>query len=171
MPAKNPSHLAQLIANDGHAASFQSLGQYRSALLKEISQASAAPEQDAVAWAICHRPGKVDELSATYANRRAAQAHVDGYRGDGSPELHITDLYTHPSAEIEQLRAENSRLRDALKFYADSEHYHFESDNWDSVSGEPSNILWHSEDPDFVEDGEVARAALSAQPSEDQSGE
>ena len=41
MPAKNLRHLAQLIANDGHAASFQSLGQYRSALLKEIAQARA----------------------------------------------------------------------------------------------------------------------------------
>lgn len=52
-------------------------------------------------------------------------------------------------------------LKSALKFYADREHYHFESDNWDTVSGEPFNILWHGKDPDFIEDGEVARSALS----------
>lgn len=63
-------------------------------------------------------------------------------------------LYTHPDAgELERLRA-------ALKFYADREHYHFESGNWDTVSGEPLNILWCGDDPDFIEDGSVARAAL-----------
>ena len=46
MSAPHLNHLAQLIGNDSHAASFQSLGQYRQALLKEITQASAAPEQD-----------------------------------------------------------------------------------------------------------------------------
>lgn len=52
------------------------------------------------------------------------------------------------------------RLRAALKFYADREHYHFESGNWDTVSGEPQNILWCSDEPDFIEDGSVARSAL-----------
>ncbi|MGI9633881.1 hypothetical protein ACR1QG_23490, partial [Pseudomonas fulva] len=65
-------------------------------------------------------------------------------------------LYTHADpAEVERLRA-------ALKFYADREHYHFESGNWDTVSGEPLNILWCGEEPDFIEDGTVARNALSA---------
>ncbi|UQY33553.1 hypothetical protein K8U54_17775 [Pseudomonas fulva] len=36
MPAPHLNQLAQLIGNDSHAATFQSLGQYRSALLKEI---------------------------------------------------------------------------------------------------------------------------------------
>ncbi|MGH2435047.1 MAG: hypothetical protein ACOKSU_26310 [Pseudomonas sp.] len=61
------------------------------------------------------------------------------------------------SAEVERLRA-------ALKFYADREHYHFESGNWDTVSGEPLNILWCGDEPDFIEDGTVARAALERQP-------
>ncbi|MBF8802259.1 hypothetical protein [Pseudomonas asiatica] len=68
-------------------------------------------------------------------------------------------LYTHPApadpGEVERLRA-------ALKFYADREHYHFESGNWDTVSGEPLNILWCGDEPDFIEDGTVARNALSA---------
>ena len=59
------------------------------------------------------------------------------------------------SAEVERLRA-------ALRFYADREHYHFESGNWDTVSGEPLNILWCGDEPDFIEDGTVARNALSA---------
>lgn len=58
---------------------------------------------------------------------------------------------------------EVERLRAALKFYADREHYHFESGNWDTVSGEPLNILWCGEEPDFIEDGTVARAALERQ--------
>ncbi|WP_232244438.1 hypothetical protein [Pseudomonas putida] len=58
---------------------------------------------------------------------------------------------------------EIERLRAALKFYADREHYHFESGDWDTVSGEPLNILWHGEEPDFIEDGSVARAALEHQ--------
>ena len=51
-------------------------------------------------------------------------------------------------------------LEQALKFYAEREHYHFESGNWDTVSGEPLNILWNGDEPDFIEDGAVARAAL-----------
>ncbi|GLO03356.1 hypothetical protein PPUJ13061_32540 [Pseudomonas putida] len=57
---------------------------------------------------------------------------------------------------------EVDRLRAALKFYADREHYHFESGNWDTVSGEPLNILWCGDEPDFIEDGTVARNALFA---------
>lgn len=63
--------------------------------------------------------------------------------------------------EREQLQAEVEQLRSALKFYADSEHYHFESGNWDTVSGEPLNILWCGDEPDFIEDGSIARAALA----------
>lgn len=63
-------------------------------------------------------------------------------------------------AERDQLQARMEEMEGALKFYADREHYHLESDDWDTVSGEPQNILWHSEEPDFIEDGSVARAAL-----------
>ncbi|WP_286953904.1 MULTISPECIES: hypothetical protein [unclassified Pseudomonas] len=63
---------------------------------------------------------------------------------------------------LDDHRREVERLRAALKFYADREHYHFESGNWDTVSGEPLNILWCVDEPDFIEDGSVARAALSA---------
>ncbi|WP_404938944.1 hypothetical protein P7C00_11180 [Pseudomonas sp. JDS08PS003] len=64
--------------------------------------------------------------------------------------------------EAKRLEKEVEALRKALKFYADREHYHFESGNWDTVSGEPLNILWCGDEPDFIEDGWVARSALSA---------
>lgn len=60
-----------------------------------------------------------------------------------------------------RLQSEVERLRSALKFYADREHYHFESGSWDTVSGEPLNILWNGDEPDFIEDGTVARNALA----------
>ncbi|MEE5085106.1 hypothetical protein V2J74_10075 [Pseudomonas alliivorans] len=63
--------------------------------------------------------------------------------------------------DVAQLKARNAELESALKFYADREHYHFESGNWDTVSGEPLNILWCGDEPDFIEDGSVARNALS----------
>ncbi len=202
MPAKNLSHLVQLIANDGHAASFQSLGQYRQALLKEISEAIAAPctttsdqyraelydemFEKARSMGFGNIIGALTELerlrveNTRLGNQRDAillQARV--WAGEAKTQQAITrevgeilggvPNWGPITAGVEAMRqqlkaaqAENSRLRGALKFYADSEHYHFESDNWDSVSGEPSNILWHSDDPDFIEDGEVARAALSA---------
>lgn len=65
------------------------------------------------------------------------------------------------SDESKDLKAEVERLRGALKFYADREHYHVESGNWDTVSGEPQNILWNGEEPDFIEDGTFARKALA----------
>lgn len=57
--------------------------------------------------------------------------------------------------------AENDRLRRILKFYADKEHISegIRAD-WDSVSGEPHNILRHEDESWFVEDGSIARHAL-----------
>ncbi|WP_207833687.1 hypothetical protein [Pseudomonas sp. 43(2021)] len=61
--------------------------------------------------------------------------------------------------------AEVERLREALKFYADRDHFAEDiGSDWDSVSGEPANVLWHDSEAWFVEDGSIARAALSATP-------
>ncbi|RWU21264.1 hypothetical protein DM813_18930 [Pseudomonas alkylphenolica] len=67
-----------------------------------------------------------------------------------------TPLYTHAdTGEVE-------RLRVALKFYADRDHFSEDmGSDWDNVSGEPANILWHEDEAWFVEDGSIARAALS----------
>lgn len=53
---------------------------------------------EAVAWAICKEPGNVDWLSATYTNKRAAEAHVASYK-DGMP-LYVAPLYTHPADQV-----------------------------------------------------------------------
>ncbi|MFJ4349592.1 hypothetical protein ACIPZ5_01685 [Pseudomonas sp. NPDC089428] len=61
--------------------------------------------------------------------------------------------------------AEVERLREALKFYADRDHFAEDiGSDWDTVSGEPANVLWHDCEAWFVEDGSIARAALGATP-------
>ncbi|MGS8279884.1 hypothetical protein ACU7AI_17955 [Pseudomonas aeruginosa] len=61
--------------------------------------------------------------------------------------------------------AEFERLREALKFYADRDHFAEDiGSDWDSVSGEPANVLWHENEAWFVEDGSIARAALQRRP-------
>lgn len=91
------------------------------------------------------------------------QWHQDPFEIEVGTELvdraHVTAL----SAQLAASQARVAELEKALKFYADGEHYHFESENWDTVSGEPLNILWHGEEPDFIEDGSVAKAALAQQ--------
>ena len=59
----------------------------------------------------------------------------------------------------------NAVMASALKFYADKDHFSTDDElNWDSCSGEPSNILWHESEPWFIEDGSIARAALNPKP-------
>lgn len=82
---------------------------------------------------------------------------------DTSELEQLVDANTEYARRHLENQVEVERLRAALKFYADREHYHFESDDWDSVSGEPLNILWRGEEPDFIEDGTVARGALERQ--------
>ena len=60
--------------------------------------------------------------------------------------------------------AEVERLREALKFYAVRDHFAEDiGSDWDSASGESANVLWHEDEPWFVEDGSIARAALERQ--------
>lgn len=68
---------------------------------------------------------------------------------------------------IAELEQDNKRLREALEYYADKNHMTKEmSDEWENVSGEPQNWLCSDTDhPFMVEDGSVARAALSDAPA------
>ena len=61
-----------------------------------------------------------------------------------------------------RLHAENQILRSALKFYAEQNHMLGEFDDFDSVSGEPLNCLWHESEPYGVETGTIASNALNA---------
>lgn len=68
-------------------------------------------------------------------------------------------------AALAEVRAERDRMAEALKYYADGEHFYLANeDAWDTVSGEPLNILHHDdgfgESEGYVEDGSIARAAL-----------
>lgn len=102
----------------------------------------------------------------------ANEENAPTFMGEPNPH-HSIDWYregiTKHWKTICDQRARLERLIAALKFYADRDHYSTDDGlNWDSVSGEPMNILWHEEQPWFIEDGSVARAALSAnaEPSE-----
>lgn len=68
-----------------------------------IAQASAAPEQEPVAWACAQ------QLRAL--NKAPGSATCAVWNASGFSRV---PLYTHPSAEIERLRAENKRLDLAL---------------------------------------------------------
>lgn len=64
---------------------------------------------------------------------------------------------------LSEVEEENDRLRSAVKFYADKNHISDDMrSDWDVVSCEPYNILWHEEEPWFVEDGSIAKHALEA---------
>lgn len=95
-------------------------------------------------------------LQGEYCNtplfRNADTAEVVALRG----------AYVRAGEREHELRTELAQLRAALKFYADGDHYSTDDgSNWDSCSGEPANILWHESEPWFIEDGSIARAALS----------
>jgi hypothetical protein len=65
--------------------------------------------------------------------------------------------------ELDAMKAENERLRVALRFYANREHYNLDDDeDFGTVSGEPDNWLYsgHNDSTTMVEDGTVARRTL-----------
>lgn len=60
------------------------------------------------------------------------------------------------------LAAENDRLREALQFYADGNHFTMHDANaWDTVSGEPANFYEDEANTATVEDGSAAKMALA----------
>ena len=81
---------------------------------------------EAVAWAICKEPGRVDWLSATYANKRAAEAHVASYKNDLT--LYIAPLYTHPADQVADdltmVKASRELLQDLRDLAFDQVEHH-----------------------------------------------
>ena len=62
-----------------------------------------------------------------------------------------------------RLRAAAPRLLEALRFYADRNHFILSDDSaWDTVSGEPQNFWCDEAGTATVEDGSIARAAIAA---------
>lgn len=67
-----------------------------------------------------------------------------------------------------ELRAENERLRQALRFYGHRHHLTLSSPlAWDTISGEPLNYLCDEAGTATIEDGTVARMALLGKRLED----
>ena len=84
--------------------------------------------QEAVAWAVCREPGKVDALSAAYASESAAKAHVNSYATKGCSGLHVTPLYPAPPAQASEWVPVSESLpadrRDVMLYCADTkEHF------------------------------------------------
>jgi multidrug efflux pump subunit AcrA (membrane-fusion protein) len=90
-----------------------------------------------------------------------SQCHIDCVGGE--PAVLRSDALAAIAAE----RADAERLRVALRFYARGQHYNLDdSEDFDSVSGEPRNWLCSGLDDSttMIEDGEVARFALRGEP-------
>lgn len=84
------------------------------------------------------------------------------HAGTGQVSSRVESAFTQLHNELAESQQRLTVAERALKFYADGDHYSTDDGlNWDSCSGEPSNILWHEEQPWFIEDGSVARAALN----------
>lgn len=105
----------------------------------------------------CNWKGFNDELQEGWSQSDAAKLYTHADAGEvQSPE------YQTLAVKACKQEADILALRAALLFYANRDHFSTEEmDAWDSCSGEPSNILWHKEEPWFIEDGEIARVALS----------
>ena len=111
---------------------------------KEFAQPAPQPHAEPIAWMV----GTAFWWTKEEAERDAAAT--------GLPIVGLGPMAN--TTEIERLRA-------ALKFYADRDHFAEDiGSDWDSVSGEPANVLWHEQEAWFVEDGSIARAALERQP-------
>ena len=63
---------------------------------------------------------------------------------------------------IDAQQSEIERLREALKFYAEGDHFIFDRDEWDTVSGEPQNFWCDEAGTATVEDGTIAKLMLAA---------
>ncbi|MCX2692282.1 hypothetical protein OO256_16125 [Pseudomonas sp. DCB_CB] len=109
-----------------------------------LTQPAALPHPEPIAWMV----GTAFWWTKEEAERDAAET--------GLPIVGLGPMTD--AAEVE-------RLREALKFYADRDHFAEDiGSEWDSVSGEPANVLWHEDEAWFVEDGSIARAALERRP-------
>lgn len=138
MPEQNLTTLATLIGDDSHACTFQSLGQYRAALLKAIDQASAAPEQQPVAWGfpdpepagrpfllLVHSPDAVarpEELVPLYT--RADPSEVERLRAElAESDKCVVRALNERDAALKQLAEAQSAagsLQDLCRFLAAS---------------------------------------------------
>jgi len=87
-------------------------------------------------------------------HHRYVQAHPSEWAGYETRALYTRPVLAEPV---------NTRLLAALRFYAEGHHFiRHDTDAWDTVSGEPQNFLEDEANTATVEDGSLAKAALSA---------
>lgn len=84
-----------------------------------------------------------------------------------NPRADRVPVYAAPQSAEQKPAPDVAELVEALEFYAKGEHFTpYDPDQWDTVSGEPLNILHHNDGADgsagFVEDGSIARQAIAA---------
>ena len=113
-------------------------------LAKALAKPAPPPHTEPIAWMV----GTAFWWTKEEAERDAA-------------EMNLPVIGLGPMTDTGEVQ----RLREALKFYADRDHFAEDiGSDWDTVSGEPANVLWHDSEAWFVEDGSIARAALGATP-------
>jgi hypothetical protein len=74
----------------------------------------------------------------------------------------ITKGLTSILEEVCRIQLERDQLLEALKFYAEGNHFIIaDEDAWDTVSGEPQNLWCDEAGTATIEDGSVAKAAIA----------
>lgn len=133
----------------------------------EISQ------RDMVEFIRCYAPGALAELAAP-AVANTAKTDTTPLPDEfwelvsncgGTKELgkNARLLQEWVKAYALAAQAPQAALIEALKFYADGEHFALhDSSAWDTVSGEPPNFYEDESNTATVEDGSVAKMALKA---------
>lgn len=98
-----------------------------------------------------------DLIALARRHKHIAPTHYEGCEAD-----HIGCLVNKLADDIEGLRAEIERLREALRWYADPRnHFHVERRN----PGDPDPAVIFVEEPQIMDDcGRRARAALEGKP-------
>lgn len=85
--------------------------------------------------------------------------YVSGKKPEGldpsDEAIHVVE-----KSAYDALAAENERLREALKFYAEGNHIEDLKMDLENPSGEPTNWVCDSDDKFNLENGGVAREAL-----------
>ena len=86
----------------------------------------------------------------------------NGAKRDAAFEELRAALAAPATAPDEQIRKDAERMREALMFYAEGDHFTFDRDAWDTVSDEPQNYWCDEAGTATVEDGTIAKLALDA---------
>lgn len=117
----------------------------------------------------------VMELGNEAAAALAAQREQAIARGDGAIDAVLeacAEALGHDvvlgelAGEFTELRERIRVLSEALRFYANGDHWIAEGGvpmKWDTCSGEPQNWYWReneNDDAEGIEDGEIAKMAL-----------